>query len=289
MMQLILKLGGSSAPQQFPLLKGPYLGQTPPGSEPKVFAPDIISTYHSSITIAPDGKEIYWQSGTERIIWMTKMQNHQWTLPEAVPFSKQVKGKSIDDVPCLSPDGKKMFFTSTRPIGADSSGKENIWYADRTARGWSEPKPLNAEVNEMTLHWQVSVANSGTLYFGGNGDIYCSRLAKDKYEKPANMGPVINGSTLEGMPFIAPDESYIIFGRQRGTAGTVYNGFCISFKGKDGQWLPPTSLEKYTSQGVCPSISSDGKYFFYLGGEGGAGIRWLDAKFIAELKPKDLR
>ena len=38
-MQLDLK-----AEDKFPVLKGPYLGQKPPGMVPKVFAPGIIST-----------------------------------------------------------------------------------------------------------------------------------------------------------------------------------------------------------------------------------------------------
>ena len=295
-MQLLLKLGGSPAAQQFPELKGPYLGQTPPGNKAEVFGPDIISANHSSVTIAPDGKEIYWQSAAERVIWMIKMQNGRWTMPEAVPFSLAVKGKYIDDVPMITPDGKKMFFTSTRPVGPDLPRKENIWHANRTTDGWSEPRPLGAEVNGMSLHWQVSVANSGTLYFGGlgdgkhsgNWDIYCSKLVNGKYAQPFNMGPVINSSALEGMPFIAPDESYIIFGRQTVTAGTVYNGLYISFKGRNGQWLAPISLGPYTNQGACPSISPDGKYLFYLAGDGGAGIRWMAAGFIAELRPKEI-
>ncbi|MCU0461358.1 MAG: hypothetical protein MUF36_05000 [Bacteroidales bacterium] len=47
----------------FPVLSGPYLGQTPPGSAPKVFASGIVSTSmvnHSCITVSPDGTEIYW-------------------------------------------------------------------------------------------------------------------------------------------------------------------------------------------------------------------------------------
>ncbi len=139
---------------------------------------------------------MYWQSSTDRVIWMTKMQDGRWTLPEAVPFSLAVKGKYIDDVPCISPDGEKMFFTSTRPIGADSSAKENIWFAERTAGGWSEPTPLNAEVNEMNLHWQVSLANSGTLYFaalagdsyGGNSDIYYSRRDERQIRETGQYG-----------------------------------------------------------------------------------------------------
>jgi len=36
--------GGSHAQGEFPVLKGPYFGQKPPGSTAEVFAPGIIST-----------------------------------------------------------------------------------------------------------------------------------------------------------------------------------------------------------------------------------------------------
>ena len=44
----------------FPALKGPYLGQKPPGNTPELFAPGIVSTrhYENSITLSPDGNEI---------------------------------------------------------------------------------------------------------------------------------------------------------------------------------------------------------------------------------------
>ena len=49
--------------EEFPVLKGPYLGQKPPGMKPKIFAPGILSTghhEHSSPAFSADGREVYW-------------------------------------------------------------------------------------------------------------------------------------------------------------------------------------------------------------------------------------
>ena len=47
----------------FQVLKGPYLGQKPPGMTPEVFAPGIISKagfhLHSSLAFSQDGREVY--------------------------------------------------------------------------------------------------------------------------------------------------------------------------------------------------------------------------------------
>ncbi|MFC1639236.1 hypothetical protein ACFL3B_00565 [Gemmatimonadota bacterium] len=41
--------------------EGPYLGQTPPGNTPEIFAPGIISTGMNEVEAAfsPDGTELY--------------------------------------------------------------------------------------------------------------------------------------------------------------------------------------------------------------------------------------
>ena len=282
----LARLKADLGPQQFPELRGPYLGQTPPEGEAPIFAPDIISSSvgddnHGGITFSPDGTEIFWNLRAK--IWLMKLQNGRWTKPDIVPFSKNM-GAYNDDNPFISPDGKRLFFTSTRP-GSVSENKENIWFAERTPTGWSEPKPVSAEVNAMPLHWGISVSRAGTLFFGGTaqdgygrGDIYCSRLEKGEYTKPVNLGPAINGKGLDHCPYIAPDESYLIYARMD-DAGA---GFYLSFKNKAGQWMPPVKLSEEL-EGVCPLVSPDGKFLFFVSD----GIFWMSAKFIEKLRPKD--
>ena len=46
-----------------PDLVGPWLGQAPPGSTPKLFAPGLVSTRHhehSGAVFSPDGDEVFW-------------------------------------------------------------------------------------------------------------------------------------------------------------------------------------------------------------------------------------
>lgn len=61
------------------------------------------------------------------------------------------------------------------------------------------------------------------------------------------------------------------------------DGFHISFKGKDGQWLAPKKLEQLPRWGICPMITPDGKYMFFVDNQ------WISAKFIEEFRPKALK
>ncbi len=275
----------------FPVLKGPYLGQTPPVDKPLLFAPGIVSTdagNHSSPAFTSGGNEIYWSMSEK--IWVTRLQNEIWTEPEIVPFCKD--DSYAYDNPFITTDGKMMFFTSFRP-SPNSLDKENIWFAERTLTGWSDPKEIGLKVNEVPLHWSISVSDSGTLYFqyqnksgephGGIGDIYYSEVVNGEYSRPVSIGSMINTPATETCPHIAPDESYILFTRFD-QANFKNTGIFISYRDKAGSWLPPLLVAggDKKSGGLSPRISPDSEYLFYVNG----GTFWRSAAFIEELRPK---
>jgi len=274
---VLLKLGASPDPQQFPRLAGPYLGQTPPADELRPFAPGIVYLDHGTVSVSPDGQEMYWPTGTA--IMMTRIQDGRWTKPAFAPFSGPSDIPFHDDVPFVTPDNKRLFFTSKRPVAPGAPEKENIWFVERTPTGWSEPRSVGPAVNAMSLHWQVSVSNAGTLYFGGrrekdgfgSGDIYCSRLENGQYTEPVNLGPAVNTKDGESQVFVAPDESFLLFWRAPGQIPSAY----VSFKGSDGRWLPAVKFDLPWA-GAGLSVSPDGKYLF-------TGGQWKSARFLEEL------
>ncbi len=253
----------------FPRLTGPFLGQTPPGSIAQLFAPGIVKSSHASVTISPDGTEIYWSAGA---IFVTKLVNGLWTKPMPLPFTRDGGG----DGPKLSPDNRRLYFNSDRPRRPGDSKRERIWCAERTADGWSEPFPLGPEINDEHLHWQVSVDDRGNLFFGserrgsmGRDDVFVAVPRSGGYEKPVSLDAAVNSEAHEGSPFIAPDSRYLIFLRD--------SDLWISFRGEGGRWNPAKRLET-PAGAVCPYVSPDGKYFFFLKYDQGTfGIYWMDA------------
>lgn len=306
-----------------PVLKGAYLGQKPPGIIPELFAPGIITTEyheHSSPAFSLDGTEVYWSVfinfyGPQVILTM-QQKDGLWTQPEVAPFS----GQHTDGNPCFSPDGNKLFFESRRPLHKNEGARDDIdlWIIERIENGWAQPKHLGWVVNSERWERGPSISDNGNLYFcsmrdGGFGhmDLYCSKFENGEYSTPENLGSVINTEGYESWPFIAPDESYIIY---ESDSGDLY----ISFRESDGTWLKPIDMSEKIhakrSQDRFPMLSNDGKYFFFVSNRwlgnrhfdsplnlkqikekaknisnGMGNVFWVDAKIIEELQPQNIR
>ena len=278
---------------EWPVLKGPYLGQKAPGMTPEIFAPGIICTddkYELNSVFSPKGDEFYYEISATTpeekeqgiyfyIIMVSKRMNGLWTKPELAPFS----GKYATMDMCFSPDGNRLYFTSDRPNPLDSSPKNNIWYVERSGQGWSDPRLLGTPVYLPEVRQgQVSIAANGTLYFRSGDDLYYSKCKKGEFSEPVKLSEAINSPYAEGKPFVAPDESYILFIRYDMPASIDGGrGLYISFKREDGSW---TQAKNTDILGSLPKITPDGKYFFF---SSGGDIYWMDARFIDTLKPKD--
>ncbi len=278
--------------EKFPVLKGEYLGQKPPGIKPEVFAPGIVSTTQGEFNAAfsPDGKEFYFSvnepSGRETMKFMTRKDN-QWTPPQAVPFVSPQN----DCDPLFSFDGRRLYFISTRPKKDKVGSRDwDIWYVERTDADWSEPINIAPPVNSDVDEYYVSLTKDGIIYFasnraGGLGsfDIYRSRFVDGHYAKPENLGASINTKYLEHDPFIAPDESYILFTSVDRPEGFGTGDLYISSRRKDGTWTKSKNMGKaFNTSGYdfCPIVSPDGKYFFFTRR---GDIYWVSVEAIQKL------
>ena len=257
---------------------GPYLGQRPPGQDPIRFAYTYIKgELHTSPVFMPDGSEVYWSS-QEPQIYMMKLENSYWTQPEKIAFSD-----SLTDYrdPFISPAGDKLFFLSKGKLpGSELPEKENVWFVERVGDGWGDPQPLGEEVNALTLHWQISVNNNGDIFFTKqletpDSDIYVSRFVNGRYGKAEKLGDAINTHQLETTPYTAPDGSYLIFSRSKDT-NSVSRLF-ISYADHKGGWSNAVLIDKI-SYGLCPVVSPDGKYLFFLSSP--QSISWMRTDFI---------
>lgn len=302
---LLKEKGADVSGQKFPLLKGPYLGQPEPGDKPQMFALDIVSTrhmLHGDVVFTPDGREAYW-SGTypaagsdkpEYQILMMEQADGTWGAPRLAPFCRV---EYQDDCPFITPDGKRVFFLSRRPLkpGGPPADRENIWAAERKGSSWGEPVYQGDAVNSLSVHWQVSTDLDGNLYFGGQdpegktmGDIFVSRPDNGRFSKAEKLDPAVSSADHEHSPFIAPDGSYIVF--SRASQRRIQLGLFISFRRKDGGWGDAICLNEIIgcpTASQCTYVTPDGKYLFYISwGYGEWAAYRVKADFIDKLRPK---
>ena len=284
----LAQIGADTSEPQFPEITGPYMGQKPPGDRPEMFMPGVVSgpyRAHGTITFSPDGKEVYWadmvRTRTGSAVFGMEMVGNLWTYPKLSIMWKD---------PSFSPDGKRLFFISREPLKeGEEGGKENYWYMDRTASGWSRPKPLGDAVNSVAIHWQCSADKNGNLYFSEFEDsMYCSQHKDGEYQKAVNLTQLFKNETLTGhCPFISPEGDYLLFSHK----GRLY----VSFKKKDGTWTDRIDLgDEINSEPEIgsPRVTPDGKYLFFQGtgeGERPWGIYWVSSRIIDKLKRENFK
>lgn len=274
-----------TTPKEFPVLKGPYLGQKPPGDIPELFAPGIISRddyfEHSAAIFSPDGNEVYWSgkpNGARYFeIYFMKMINGKWTEPK-IAFSRE--GNNFNN-PVFSPDGNKQFFKMDG----------DIWFVERQGDEWSDAAKISSVINSAVSDDLHTILENGSVYFrryyaneqfGKRSLIYISRKINGNYSDPELLESSINSVDSEELAvFVAPDESYMIM--EANKDGRTDNLF-ISYIMQNGRWSERIKLPY--NNGRFPSVSPDGKYLFYMTRE---GIYWVSAKIIEELRPEILK
>lgn len=290
--------------KEWPILKGPYLGQKPPGKTPEIFAPEIVSTkkfQEFSASFSPDGKEFYFtrEVAPNRWIIMTvKQVSNVWTRPRTAVFS----GKYRDLEMSVTPDDQKLFFCSDRPLTEGGTPKKDfdIWYVQRTNTGWTSPKNAGRDINSEGNEWYPTVSSKGTLYFcGGKRPGLYSAIKSDngRYEKRM-IGDLRTTALLGGHPYIAADESYLLTSAIKGIDSKGGWDLFVSFKKTDGSWTRSKNLGSNINTQASedfPSVSRDGKYLFFTRlfkdeeGKDIVDIYWVDARNIKKLKPKKLK
>ena len=305
-------LGMSTCAQEeaFPLLKGPYLGQAPPGNSPELFAPRIVSTGFDEqfAFFSPDGREIYWllRGAPHTVVLFMEERSEGWTRPRVAPFSGRYFAKMT-----LSPDGNRVVPTSSQPRSGRGEPTDTLttWVVERTDSGWGEMR-LVPTLRDAAA---PTISTLGNLYFyldiEEERDVYVAEFLDGQFAPPKKLGPAINSEFDEVDPFVAPDESYLLYG----ASGPDGDGLYVSFRDQDGSWGNAINMSKHfelPSDANCPSVTPDGRFLFFssfkkLGkdyseepitydeklrileepGNGSADIYWVSTSIIEALRP----
>jgi hypothetical protein len=256
-----------------------YFGEEPPGLTPKIFAPGLISTrgnFEFACTFSPDGKEFYFTRRNDKganVIMVSKWENSGWTAPDTAAFSHPG-----DHEPHVTPDGKKLYFGTTRiKPGADNPAY-GIWVMNKTGSEWSTPEyAADGMYASATRNGSLYLTDIEGLTDGGIIKLY---LNNGVFGNPERLKGGVNHPVNGIHPFIEPNEAFLLFDCYRkdgfGGEGDIY----VSFRAADGNWTEAINLgAEVNGPGVefCASISPDGKYIFYTKNR---DIYWVSSKIL---------
>lgn len=269
--------------QEFPVIEGPLMGQTPPGKVAEPFAPGIISKdgWELEGVFAPGMKEFYFVTDSEKTgrptIFGFEFKDNRWHKFFEVPRTGE---------PFITSDGTRMYLAEG--------------YRDRTGDGWSDVKSLGPMFDRED--WGImllTASDAGTYVFDDykNKVIRISRVSDGVRQEPEVMGDWINTGKWTAHPYIAPDESYLIWDSEI-EGGYGESDLYISFRQADGNWGPAINMGPTVNSDTddfWANVTPDGKYLMFdrvisrSGDHVNVDIYWMDAGIIEELRERHTR
>ncbi|MCG7533916.1 hypothetical protein [Pseudoalteromonas sp. OOF1S-7] len=259
----------SNAHDHKPILKGPYLGQPSVGLTPKAFAPGVIATdtyLETEVLFLPDMTELSFtrtggKYGQNTLLAM-HYKNDQWhwkTIPSGEASAYQSRfSPAVSEIKEIAP------FKDIPVIGYTRSAADTIFF--------------------YVLNFD-----------DGSGHLSYSRRVNGKYQTPVKMSKAVNKGKYIAHPFVAPDESYLMWDAEKDDENTpdIY----ISFRQPDGSWGEAINMGDKINTPLYeqrPKVTPDGKYLFFWRGDvktredGSRYVTgspyWVDAQIIEQLR-----
>jgi len=280
---LLVSIYGCHNPQQDQVNEEPspkaaaFFGQAPPSMIPTPYAPGVVSTADLEIeaAISPTMDEFYFirqRKGEPPKSHLVHYQDGEWQTTEMDRPSGEV---------FISPDNQTMYLGNR--------------YKVRTNTGWTAERSLGEPFVQIAI-MRLSASSTHTFVFDEwdtIGVIRLSKLTDGIRGEPIALDNEINTGSYIAHPFIAPNESYLIWDSER-EGGYGGSDLYISFRQADDSWGVPINMGaaiNTANDDTYGSVTADGKYFFFnrvkLGAsfeESTANIFWVDAQVIMNLK-----
>ncbi|MBK8554966.1 MAG: PD40 domain-containing protein [Lewinellaceae bacterium] len=176
--------------------------------KPSFLQSDLENNYNEGpVSFSADGRKVAFCKnnfidGTKQIagkglnmsLYTADVVDGKWTNIKSFPYNGS---EFATGFPCLSADGKTMYFSSNQPTGM---GGWDIYVSTFEGGNWTSPRnlggPLNTAGNEVT-----PFLNGNDLYFSsdwhnglGGLDVFRAELNGDAVTNIYHLGPGINSS-----------------------------------------------------------------------------------------------
>ena len=235
---------------------------------------DAGSDNQAGLAFSPDGATAYWaewngewgsNAASRRTIYVSTLENGEWTAARVAPFS----GEYSDDDPFVSPDRRWLYFVSERPADDDDKDLDaDIWR-------YSLPdgdRLQHLNINSDAAEYSPVVAASGALYFAsarsggyGQGDLYRAAARGDSFAEPENLGSAVNSSTGEWNLWISASEHDLLFEASSRPENVSNSGDLYYSWFTRAGWTAAVPLQSLNTRGseLLPRLHPDGKTLYY--------------------------
>ena len=275
----------------------------------KMFAADSMSFPKSAITLANlYMKHFRFSDAVDILRWYVKVPNQKSALTtqakdllviaefrdeafnNPVEFNPINLGTNVNTagdeyVNQILPDGTRIYFTRRGDVIDKQGAREEFIFSSAIINGEFMPAlPLELDWHNNKRMGAVSIApNQRKMYFvgidfidsHGRGDIYSSEFVNNQWDKPINLGNIVNTSTMESQPCISADGMELYFTRYSRTYESSDLYYSQFYQGK---WTNPKPIVPANSKGneMSPFIHPDGNTLYFasdgLPGMGGYDI-----------------
>ncbi|MFC7774387.1 OmpA family protein [Flavobacterium sp. GCM10027622] len=178
-------------------------------SHPYFFASVLDSKGNEGgLAFSPNEKTLYYTKSNEENSKNYKLfkrvfdEECRCTWIQESPVAFNSDNYSIEN-PSVSPDGKKLYFSSNMPGGF---GGYDIYVADIDEQGFPiNPVNLGRNINTaQDEKFPYVAASNKELFFSSNGhqgygnqDVFVAKIRKNEFSSPVNLGKTINSSADE--------------------------------------------------------------------------------------------
>lgn len=213
-------------------------------------------------------------------------------MKNPVEFKPQNLGPNINTTnaeysPTLTADEQTIYFTVLRPRDSrtihQGSFEEDFYISKKVNGEWAVARPLGHPINTHGNEGASCISPDGkTFYFTacnrsdgfGSCDIYFSEWVAGAWSHPQNLGNVVNSSSWDSQPSIAPDGKTLYFTSARAGNMDIY----ITVKDDAGVWSLPQNIGppiNTVKSEMSPFIHPDGETLYFTS-DGHLGMGGFD-------------